>query len=161
MSNKLATTFVLLCGFTTLTACSSFQPKPEELKAASTCEVWKEGRFGERYVTEVQGEVAKQKMTCWIMNTFACTYTDYTFRGSSNEILSSLPPADKAIGKLDGDKLSIDMTGATVEPFQLKSGVAEYKLQGPVGPKQAMKVEFNDACSKRQAALGIMTLVGR
>ena len=113
-------------------------------------------------VVEVEGELAKQKQTCWIMNTWGCSYTDYQFKdGSTTEIVSSLPPKDKPIANLKGDMLAIDMTGAKVEPFELKADHADYELKGLVGPKQNMHVEYNQACSKRQAALGLMTMVNR
>jgi hypothetical protein len=150
----------LLVGITML-ACSSMSPKSEELKQSSQCTVWKEGPLGTKSITVVDGEVAQQKQTCWIMNMFGCTYTDYTYKGTSNEILSSLPPADKAIAHLDGNKLSVNMAGVTIEPFELKSGKADYTLQAPIGPKQSMTVEYNNACSNRQAALGILTVIAK
>lgn len=153
---------ILILFILSLSACTSFQPKPEELRQTNKCMVWKEGLLGQRFVAEVEGELAKQKQTCWILDMFACTYTDYTYKDpKSSEIQSSLPPADKTIAKLEGNKLSVDMTGIKVEPFELKKGKADYKLKGPFGPEQVMSVEYNESCSTRQAALGLLTIIAR
>ncbi len=56
----------------------------------------------------------------------------------------------------------IDLTGITVaEPFQLKDHHADYGLKGIVGPTQKMAVNYNAACTDRQAALGLMTMIAK
>lgn len=152
--------YLIFAALVFTSSCANLSPKTEELKQANKCMVWKDGLIGKE-VVEVEGEIAKQKQTCWILNMFACTYTDYTFKNNSNEIRSSLPPADKTIAKLEGDKLSVSMTGATVAPFQLKAGRGDYELEGPVGPKQSKSFEFNESCTKRQAALGLLTMIAK
>lgn len=145
----------------TMAACSSLVPKTEELEASTECTVWKEGPLGTKVVLTVEGEVAKQKITCWVMNTFLCNYTDYFYKKGTSDILSSLPPADKVIGKLDGKRLSVNMKGITVEPFEFYDGRADYKLQGPIGPVQNKTVFYNKSCTVRQAALGTLATIGQ
>jgi hypothetical protein len=142
-----------------LGGCSSMSPKTEELRQANTCKVWKDGLLGTKHVAEVKDELARQKVKCWIMDTFGCTYTDYTFKENSSEIRSSLPPADKTIAKLEGSRLSVSMRGITVDPFELGEDHADYQYKGIVGPKQTGKVEYNRSCTKRQAALGLLTII--
>lgn len=152
---------ILILAMMTMAACSSFNPKPEELQAAPTCKVWKEGALGMTYVNDVEGEMAHQKMTCWLWNSVLCSYTDYTFKsGDSGDVVSSLPPADKPIAHLDSGKMHIFMTGATSDPFTLNNGKAQFMVQGPIGPKQTKSFEYNKSCTQRQAALGIMALMG-
>src|SRR5687768_5638707 len=85
-----------------LTACSSLVPKTEELKQSPKCTVWKDGPLGSKKVVEVEGEVAKQEIKCWVLGMYACTYTNYTFKENGSDIKSSLPPADKTIATLNG-----------------------------------------------------------
>lgn len=153
--------YIILTILLVSSACSSLNTKTEELQASPKCEVWKDSSIGLRYVADLNQEIAKQKITCWVMDMFLCSYTDYTFRDNSSEVLSSLPPADKAIGKLEGDMLSVSMTGIKVEPIKIGDRIAAYELQGPVGPKQSMKVEFNQNCSKRQVAVALLSMIGR
>ncbi len=142
-------------------SCSTFFPKIEELQQAPQCTVWKDGLIGNKEVVVVEDELAKVKVTCWIAGMLACTYTDYTFNGKTNEIRSSLPPEDKTIGTLVGNKMNVDMTGAKVETFELKNGHAEYWMQGPIGPKQKKSAEYNSRCTTRQAALGIISMIAK
>ena len=73
---------------------NNYKTKTEDLKKANKCMVWTDGPLGSKHVTEVNGELAKQQQTCWLMNAFLCTYTDYEFKPGSSEIKSSLPPED-------------------------------------------------------------------
>ncbi len=142
-----------------LTGCASMQPQVAELQRAKVCSVWKEGQLGIRYAVEVPGEMAKQKITCWLFNSLLCSYNEYTFAGpQSSEIQSSVLGT---VGKLEGKVMSAKITGSTIDPFEIQKGKAAYSIQGPIGPKRAELVEFNDKCSKRQAALGVMALLGK
>jgi hypothetical protein len=143
----------------TVAACATVNPKPETLHQETQCKVWREDTFGIRHVATVEGELARQKMTCWILDTFLCSYTDYTYRENTSEILSSIGDHDKTIAKLEGQKLSVNMNGVSVDPFELKGQKASYMLQGPFGPKQNKTVEYNKNCTTRQAALGLLTIL--
>ncbi len=144
-----------------MSACSSLTPKSEELREAPKCTVWKDGALGSKHITEVDGELAQQKMACWVMNTFMCSYTDYTFKENSSEIKSSLPPADKTIATLDGNRMTVNMRGLTVEPFVIGKQSAVYNFEGPIGGRQVSTVEFSKSCTTRQAALGLLVLIGK
>ncbi len=153
---------VLTLMSTCLAACSSLNPKTEELQQSPICKVWKEEALGGKKVIDVEGEVAKQKQTCWVLNSLLCSYTDYTFNGFSTEIRSSLPPEDKAIAHLEGNRITkISMAGITVDSIELNESRADYEIQGPFGPKQKMAVEYNSRCTKRQAALGLMAMLAQ
>ena len=142
-----------------LSACSTFNPKVETLKESPVCTVWKEDILGGRHPVEVKEEQADMKVTCWVMNMFACTYDHYTFV-DKNTIQSSIM-GSKVQAKLEGNKMTLDSMGVTVDPFVLKNGRAEYMIQGPVGPKHSSLVEYNDKCTVRQAALGFMAVMGQ
>lgn len=142
-------------------ACASLSPSNEELQGLNRCVVWKNGPIGTKPMVTVEGELAKQKITCLIMNMFVCSYTNYTFKEGTNDIVSDLPPKDKVIGTLNGQKMTVNMTGITVDPFEIGKDRADYMLQGPIGPKQSMSVEFNQRCSTRQVALGLLAIIGR
>lgn len=147
---------LMLIGTLFLTACSSFNPKPENLKESKSCMVWQKDMLGVIVAREVVEEKAKQQSTCWVMNMFLCSYINYTFRPGTTEILSDIGDKDKAIGKLDtkANQISINRSGVDVDPATIKNGRIEYMLQGPLGPKTARTVEYSPSCTVRQAALG-------
>lgn len=142
-----------------LTACSTFSPKPEELKTADKCMVWQPDTLGIVQTREVEGELARQKMTCWVMNMFLCSYINYTFKNGTGEILTDIGDKNKPIGKLESNVISISRTGVKVDPALIKDGRIDYELQGPIGPKQNKTVFYNEKCSVRQAALGAATFM--
>ena len=152
---------ILVTTITLLASCASMEPSNEELATAPKCTVWKDGLLGSKNTIEVEGDVAKQKRACWIMNMFLCSYTDYKFKDNGIEIKSSLPPEDKTIATLNGTKMTVAMTGITVDPFELKKGYADVVYQGIIGPKQNAKIQFSPSCSMKQAALGLLTVVAK
>lgn len=142
-------------------ACSSLK-STEELQTSNKCQVWKDGPMGGKYAADIEGEKAKQKLNCWVMDVFVCSYIDYTFRSeASPEILSDIGDKDKMIGRFDGKKMSIDMTGLKAEPFELGKGSTEVAFKGPIGPVQKATIHHNQSCTPRQVALGIMTVLSR
>jgi hypothetical protein len=142
--------------------CASLSPKTEDLQQSEDCKVWKDGALGSKTVVTVDGEVAMQKQTCWIMNMFGCSYTEYSYKNGSSEMKSSLGDTDKTIARLEGSRItSVSMAGITVDPIELKDGRADYSVQGPIGPKQKMVVEFSKSCTKRQAALGLVSMIAK
>lgn len=154
MKNKI----IMAIAMMSVAACSSFQPKEEELKQSKTCNVWKEDRFGVRRSVEVEPNKAKQKMTCWIMGMFACAYNNYSFQNET-EIKSDMLGK---VGELKGNTMSIQITGSTITPFQIKKELAqaEYQIKDKVGSERTSKVYFNQQCETKQVALGVAALVG-
>ena len=143
-----------------LSACSSLNPKPEEMKSAKVCTVWKEDTIGIRHPVEVPEEKSSYKVTCWVMNSFLCTYDEYAFKPGTNQISSKLF-GDKISAQLDGNKMSVKAIGTTIDPFEIKNGRIEYDIKGPIGPKHRDLVEYNSACSNRQAAVGFLAVMGK
>lgn len=142
--------------------CASLSPKTEELQQSADCKVWKDGAMGSKTIVTLDGEVAKQKQTCWIMNMFGCSYTEYSYKKGSSEMKSSIGDSDKTIARLEGQRItSVSMVGITVDPIELKDGRADYALQGPIGPKQKMTVEYSKSCTNRQAALGLVSIIAK
>ena len=140
-----------------LNSCSSMQPNVEELQNAKTCEVWKQDTLGIRHAAEVKEEMSKQLISCWVWGMFLCSYNEYTFAAGSSEIESSVLGK---VGELKGNSLSLHLTGSTVKPFEIKNGRADYMIKNIVGPEHASSVEFNEKCTVRQAALGLVALIG-
>lgn len=152
---------ILILTSITFFGCATLNPSKDELRKAPQCTVWKDGPLGTKHIAVVEGELAKQKMTCWVMNSFLCSYTNYTFRSGTNEILSDLPPKDKTIATVNGKKMTVDMKGITVQPFEIGENQITYSFKGPVGPVQTHNAEFNDKCSTRQVALGLLTIIAK
>ena len=153
---------VLTLALVLVSGCASLSPKTEDLQKAEVCKVWKDGPLGSKTVVEVKGELAQQQITCWIMNMWGCTYTDYTFAApGSPEIRSSLPPKERPVGHLVGRKVTVSMGGITVDPFELGQGKANYMLAGPIGGKRPHTVEYNSKCTPRQAVLGLFTMIAK
>jgi len=157
--NILAMTKVILLKVTLLSlGCSTLMPKTEDLQKSPTCQVWKNGAMGSKIVATVQGERTKQKQTCWIMNMFGCTYNEYKYQSGGQDIAVN----DKTIARIEGQRISsISIPGVTVDPIDLKNNLINYELKGPIGPKQAMTVEHNESCTKRQVAVGLMSIITR
>lgn len=145
----------LICLLILVSGCASL-PQPEELKARPQCVIWKNGPLGTRYIAEPEGDFVKTKRACWIMDTFACTYNEYTFN-KTNEIIYN----GDAIATLSGRQIKVNMQGVKAAPFELGKTQASYDFQGVMGPMQHMTIEYNEPCTAKQAALGVMALIAR
>ncbi len=139
-----------------LGACNTFPPKVEELKASKQCQAWTKDSLGFRQVATVEGELSRHKVSCLLWNMYICKYEEYSY-SSDQEIKSSITGS---AATLNGKKMKIDTFGGkSVDSFELKKNQAEYTMQLPLGLTAKKNVEYNDQCTTRQAALGVMALV--
>jgi hypothetical protein len=87
---------------------------------------------------------------------YMCKYEEYTFT-SDQEIKSSITGS---AATLVGKKMKIDTFGGDSQnDFELKKNLAEYTMKGPLGLLSKKRVEYNDQCTTKQAALGVMALI--
>ena len=141
-----------------LSACSTFLPKPEELKARPNCVVWKEGPLGARHIVEPEESLLAVPRSCFLLNMYMCKYTNYTYSGDKDVVIKI---EGKEVASLNDRRMTVPSDVSKIEPFNLGKNSAEYAMQGPFGPKQNMKIEYNDQCSLKQAALGVVALLAK
>lgn len=145
-----------------LVGCATWAPSKESLKSAGSCKVWKDTAFGSRTAIDVAEERATYKHSCKIFGMWWCSETSAYFKHGPEIYTanSGLLTLETKVATFEKDKMTIDAPLVKAEPFEFKNGEAAYTVQA-LGQRQNMKVEYNESCSARQAAVGTALLISK
>ncbi len=135
-----------------LSACSS-TPYQQQIADARTCKVWK-GSNEDLIVAEVGEKEAKRTFACSAFSKCREAYAHY----ENNFILSGVKdPRESRFESLLGtfENQWLKLRKLLFGPILVKDGRAEISINEQLNEE----IKFNQACSPRQAALGVALIV--